>query len=130
MTNCKETRTLCHLSRSICPTRPGKNAAVLPLRADGGVDLPVREKRLNPVGFEVSAIRLFRSTLALLVREFVTGFDVQLVVNQQTPFRLVRPLDHFFNLKCRNLVLVLPQHLLDSSPGTQARVGQGSVVTR
>ena len=61
---------------------PVKTPAVLPLRADGGVDLPVREKRLNPVGFEGRVIRLLRSTLLQLVREFVTGLDVQRGVNQ------------------------------------------------
>src|SRR6516165_9127257 len=33
-------------------------------------------------------------------------------------------------MKYRKLVLVLPQHLLDASIGTQAGIGQGSFVTR
>ena len=66
-----------------CWTRKERSSAATPGGRGRGPS-PSGKSRLNPVGLEVRVIRLLRVYLpgALLVREFVTGFDVQRGVNQ------------------------------------------------
>jgi len=84
----------------------------------------VRKERGHVVHCIVRAIALVGLTATLLVRKLIPWFNVEFLVNEQTPFRLTGSLDDLIDITRGVLHSVSLQHLAHVGTRRQLGIGQ------